>query len=388
MVRCRSWQGLASSYGHGAYRDSVQDEGAACPRPGMERSSRGQAPASRRGDQRFLTGVRLVAFFLLLVPFPALLVAQAPSSDTQSSASSQPAQSVASQSSSSPAPAATSAAQPPTGWQAFAQMQYGVSALGTVLMFDADLGYGFTDHLSGDVGVPVIFTRSPFSPVIDHDYYWSALLGEPYVDVKYTGVYHDINYVSVLTGTGPVANEDRIYSTGRFGVDWFNHLEEQVGSVTPFINLEASNGAVNRFVMPRPFEEARPYQSLGFLGDVEGGFDYMINTRFVKGVKLGGSAYLQAPAGPQKVFSRLVFPYSSLAGDGHHDRYFDSAFETTGTSAIARDNGFSVWLETNPVRNLDVQLAYTRSVHYDLDIYTVMFNFDAHNLVKNLFRRR
>jgi len=282
----------------------------------------------------------------------------------------------------------TPANAPPTGFTGFIQSQYGANEIGTVLIFDADLGYGISDHLSADIGVPVMFTRNPFPPVVNHDYYWSALLGEPYVDVKYTGVYHNIDYTSVLTGTGPVASEDRIYTTGRFGVDWFNHLEEQIGSASPFINVEASNGSVNRFIMPRPFEEARMYQSLGLLGDVEAGFEYKVNTRFVRGVNIGASAYLQDGGGPQKMFSRLVFPYSSLAGDGDHDRHWDSSFETKGGSNLTLDNGWSVWLDTKPLRNLEVQLAYTRSVHYDLDMYTALFTFDASQWVKALFRRR
>jgi hypothetical protein len=323
---------------------------------------------------------RLSAALLLVLSFPAAAISQGQSSATQSS----PAVPGAAQPSvQSPSQAPLSA----TGWLGFEQFQYGVNNLGTVFIEDTDLGYGFTDHLSGDIGVPVIFTRNPFSPVVDHDYYWSALIGEPYLDVKYSGVYHDVNYTSVLTGTIPVRSEDRTYTTGRFGVDWFNHLDEQIGPIVPFLNLEASNGSVNRFVMPRPFEEARPYQTLGFMGEGEAGFETTVKNRFVKGLNIGGSAYIVAPAGPQKVFSRLVFPYSSLAGDGHHGRYFDSSFETTGISSIARDNGFSAWLDTH-WHTLDVELGYTRSIHYDLDMYTVMLNLDARSAVRNLMHRR
>lgn len=322
----------------------------------------------------------------LIMPLLALL-----SLSTVGVAQTQPAQ--ASQAS-APSSSATSATQstpanaPPTGFTGFIQTQDSANLVGTVLMFDADMGYGLSDHLSADIGVPVIFSRNPFPPVTNHDYYWSVLLGEPYLDVKYMGIYHNVNYTSVLTGTGPVANEDKIFTTGRFGVDWFNHLDEQIGSVSPFLNIEASNGAVNRFIMPRPFEEARMYQSLGLLGDAEVGFEYKVNNHFVRGVNIGASAYLQTGGGPQKMFSRLVFPYSSLAGDGDHERAWDSSFETKGTSTLTRDNGWSVWADLNPLPNLNVQLAYTRSVHYDMDIYSAVFNFDASQWVKALFRRR
>jgi hypothetical protein len=352
MVRCRHRQDLAV---------------------GSHRHPRGSLLSSR---------AQLTVALVALLSLSNAVIAQTQSTQTQA------AQTQATQTSPAPATSSTPANAPPTGFTGFIQTQDSANLVGTVLMFDADLGYGFTEHLSGDVGVPVIFSRNPFPPVTNHDYYWSVLLGEPYVDVKYTGVYHNVDYTSVLTGTGPVANEDKIFTTGRFGVDWFNHLEEQVGSVSPFLNIEASNGAVNRFIMPRPFEEARMYQSLGLLGDVEAGFEYKVNNRFVRGVNIGASAYLQDGGGPQKMFSRLVFPYSSLEGDGDHDRHWDSSFETKGISTLTRDNGWSVWLDTNPLRNLNVQLAYTRSVHYDMDVYSAVFTFDASQWVKAVFRRR
>jgi hypothetical protein len=312
------------------------------------------------------------------------------------------------QTSASPTPSASTQSAPPpavspTGWLGFEQVQYGVTPLGNVIIEDTDLGYGVTEHLSGDIGLPVIFTRSPFSPVLNHDYYWSGLLGEPYIDVKYKNTYHELNYTSVLTGTFPASGEDKIYTTGRFGVDLFNHVEEPIGNWTPFINIGFSNGAVNRFIIPRPYSEARPYQTLGFLADGEAGLQYTFTKGRAHGVTVGVSAYGLQPAGAQKVYSRFVFPYSSLAGDGHHDRFFDSSFETTpswvvinqtlqptviSNAKLARDNGFSGTVDITRWHNLDVQLAYTRSMHFDLDIYTATFTFDARELVRSVIPHR
>lgn len=355
----------------------------------------------------------LGAALLLALSIPSLAAGQAASSGAAPAA--EPSTSPPALQTPAPAPAASQPAPTsqvsPTGWLAFEQLQYGVNNLGTVIIEDTDLGYGFTDHTSADIGLPVLFTRSPFSPVLNHDYYWSALLGDPYVDVKYTNSYHDFNYTSVLTGTGPVRNSDKIYTTGRPGVDWFNHVEEPLGNVTPFVNFGASNGALNHFIMPRPYLTARPYETLGFLGDGEVGLEYKFTRGHARGVTVGVSGYALLPAGKQKVFSRYVFPYSSLAGDGHHDRYFDSSFETksnwvsvnysllttttTGTiqttlpnSKLDRDNGLSGWVEITRWHNLDVQLAYTRSVHYDLDIYTATFTFDARELLSSVIPHR
>ncbi len=307
------------------------------------------------------------------------------------------------------ATSATKAPAPsPTGWTGFVEVQYGFdSPLGNVIITDADLGYSLTDHLTVDVGVPVIWTRNPFSPVIDHDYYWSTLLGEPYLDARYSSTYKDLNYTSVLTAKIPVGNEDKTYVTGRVGVDWFNHVEDPMGKLTPFINFGASNGTINQFIIPRPFNEARPYETLGLMGDAEAGADYKIDWHRIHDVKIGASYYALIPGGPQKVFSRLVFPYSVLGGDGQHHRYFDSTFETTvgpyGTSAIVggvygvsvngissidRDNGYSGWLDITRWHPVDVQIGYTRSVHYLLNVYTVNITFDAQNFVRSLLTRR
>jgi len=168
--------------------------------------------------------------------------------------------------------------------------------------------------------------------------------------------------------------------------------------------------------MPRPYSLARPYQTLGFLADAEVGGEYKRSRGLAKGLGLGASYYVLEPAGPQKVFSRFVLPYSSLGGDGQHYRYFDVNFETTnpmqvpnvealtggtgtfdgcsavsgvvsckgGRSSLARDNGLSGWLHVTRWHPFDIQLGYTRSVHYHLEIYTLAITFDGKSLIRSL----
>lgn len=261
-----------------------------------------------------------------------------------------------------------------TGVVAFEQFQARSTPLGAVFILNTDVGYAFTSHFTADAGVPVLFDRSPFSLVANHDWRWTTwLLGEPYLDVRYTTNRFGPSITSILTGTIPVSSPERIFSTGRVGVDWFNHIEKSWKGMTPFLNLGAANGTVNRFVMPRPYTLARPYQTLGFISDFEGGASY----KFGHGFAIGASAYALVPGGPQKVFSRLVAPDYALAGDGNHNRFFDSAFETVGPSRIARDNGFSGWVELTRLRHMDVQIGYTRGVHYAFDSLTLMLNFDG-----------
>lgn len=266
-----------------------------------------------------------------------------------------------------------------TGIVAFEQFQGSSTPLGVVFALNTNLGYAFTPHFTVDAGVPIFFDRSPFSKVSTKDWRWTTwLLGEPYVDVRYTTKAAGVGFTTILTGTIPASNAQRIFTTGRFGVDWFNHIEKSTKWITPFLNVGAANGTVNRFMMPRPYSIARPYQTLGFISDYEGGASF----KLARGFSIGGSAYALLPGGQQKVFSRLVAPDFALAGDGNHNRFFNSAFETIGPSQIARDNGYSGWIEVKRLKHTDLQIGYTHSVHYRLDSITLMLNFDGSFLFK------
>jgi hypothetical protein len=332
----------------------------------------------RRPKRQPLAGHLCLVIFVAAVFMPCILRAQTGSgSAAQTSA----------QSNTPSQPQAESQPSPPRVL-GFVEAQGGYSHLGIVGILDFDLGFRFNDHITGDIGLPLILTRSPFSPVLDRDYYWSGGMGEPYVDIRYTRPlrHSGATLTSILTGTVPFGNQSTTFTTGRFGVDWFNHIEGKWGSVTPFLNFGASNGAVNRFIMPRPYTEALPYQSLGFLSDFEAGGEVPLSApKFhIKGLSLGASAYALVPAGPQKVFSRFVLPHSTLAGSSNHNRYFYSTYETVGHPAISRDNGYSGWLDVTRFRRFGIQLGYTHSEHYALDTYTVTLTFHAGSLIKTI----
>lgn len=313
----------------------------------------------------------------------------------------------------SQAAAPTSDQLAPTGPKVFLQLQGSSTPLGAVTSGTLDVGYDLTSHLGGDIGLPFFFVRSPFSLVTKHDWKYWTLWGNPYVDVHYTTTRLGLDITTVLTGTIPLTDTLRTFTTGRFGVDWFNHVERGYGRFTPFLNFGVANGTGDRFFMPRPYSMDRPYETLGVISDFEGGVSY----KFLKDYRIGVSAYALVPAGPQKVYSRLVSPDSLLAGDGQHYRYWDANFETTnptqvpgvaalvgsgtfdgcslvsnvvtckgGLSSIARDNGYSAWLEITRVRNVTIQFGYTRSIHYRYDSATVMLNFNGTPFVRGLMK--
>ncbi len=269
---------------------------------------------------------------------------------------------------------------PTVGPTAFVQLQGARSSLGVITTLDINLGYQLTEHWSGDVGLPIFYVRSPHSLIRSADWETDTLLGEPYLDMRYTRNLPGLKFESVMTGTAPVSSPTRVFSTGRFGVDWFNHFEanKSLMGVTPFLNMGAASHSAERFYMPRPYTTGRPYETLGFISDFEGGLAY----RFFKDYQVGGSFYALVPAGPQKMYSRIVVPGSGIVGDGHHNRYFDSAFETIGPSSIAKDNGYSGWAEITHFKNVDIQLGYTRSVHYHYDSASLAIKFNATQLIR------
>lgn len=265
------------------------------------------------------------------------------------------------------------------GFVAFVVLDSSASGLGTVASVTGDFGYNFTPHLIGEGGLPLIFTRNPFSKVTTKDWRYVTLMADPYVDARYHTEKFGLKITSILTGTFPVSNSLRIWSTGRFGVDWFNHLERNFSSIQGFINLGVANETVNRAIFPRPYSEDRPYQSLGVIGDGEIGAGHT----FLKRYTVGGSVYGLLPVGSQKVFSRLVAPDFPLGSDGNHNRFFDEFFETKGPSKIARDNGYSGWVEVGHImKYATLQVSYTESVHYHLGTAKAMLKIDLSSLLR------
>jgi hypothetical protein len=266
------------------------------------------------------------------------------------------------------------------GIVAFVVLDSSATGLGTVASVTGDFGYNFTPHWIGEVGLPLIFTRNPFSKVITKDWRYVTLMADPYVDARYHTEKYGLRVTSILTGTFPVSNSLRIWSTGRFGVDWFNHIEHDFSFVQGFVNFGAANGTVNRAIFPRPYSQDRPYQTLGVIGDGEVGAQH----KFFKRYTVGGSVYGLLPVGSQKVFSRLVAPDFPLGSDGNHNRGFDEFFETKGASKIARDNGYSGWLEIGHItKYATLEVSYTESVHYHLGTATATLKLDLSSLFRS-----
>ncbi len=301
---------------------------------------------------------RLLLVAVIAIGMPGLSIAQS-SSSTKSQA---------------PEPTNT------PGVTAFAQAVAKSSNLGTVYNEGLGFGYNFTSHVGADIGLSLYTVQSPYSVYINRDWRWTTLMGDPFVDVRYTTKLHGLDIASVLTASIPAASPEKIYSTGRVGADWYNHIEAHYKGFAPFLNFGAANETVDRYVLPRPYNLARPYQILGFNSNYEAGASYTIFRHY----SIGASAYAIVPEGSQKVFSRLVSPDSPVAGDTHHNRVWNGAFETIGDSHLGRDNGYSGWVNVSRIRDLKIQVGYTYSVHYALGFGYVMLRFNGTRLIRYL----
>lgn len=275
---------------------------------------------------------------------------------------------------------AQTAAASPTGPTAFAMAVGKHSNLGGVYSAGIGIGYNITEHLGGDVGASLYTIQSPFSVISKRDWTWTTLAGDPFVDLRYTMKWHGFDATSVLTGTIPISNPQRVFTTGRFGVDWYNHISADYAGITPFLNFGAANETVDRWLIPRPYNIARPYQIFGPNGNAEAGASFTIFKHYT----VGASAYGIVPVGKQKVFSRLVTPNTSVVGDANHNRVWNHAFETIGDSKLGRDNGYSGWVDVARVKNLTVEAGYTYSAHYRWGSAYLMLRYDGTRLIRFL----
>ncbi len=270
-------------------------------------------------------------------------------------------------------------------------------AMGFVGTTTFDLGYRFNEHVSADIGLPLFTVRTPYPIVSTTDWRWTTIIGAPYIDIRYDTKHNGTNLTTMLTGAGGF-NMVKTYSTGRMAVQWFNHADHPYQVLnydvvfTPFLNFDAGTGTVDRQVMPQTYEIARPYETLGLIGTGNIGGSFTIHKHY----KLSGSAYGNAPVGPQKMYSRIVSPDSLLSNGVYalnHNRFWDDFFETggqlvntygSGPSRISRDNGYSMDLEVTRYKNITVDFGYNRSVHWEYGSAYFMLRYNFTGILRNL----
>ena len=234
------------------------------------------------------------------------------------------------------------------GFTSYAAFEGTSDADGQVYAFNPSVGYNFNRHFGMDLGVPFYFVRASSSLGGTS----SNGIGNPSLDLRFKFLNPAVNFASVVTGTAPVGDSKKGLSTGRGTYDWTNHFDHAFGSLTPFGEVGISNTVADTRLFLRPFT------ALGFNTHVQGGANYDL----WKFLSVGASGYAILPSGQQTIFSKMV--NGSSSGHGHA---FENNQQTSGSADLARDHGFSAWVDANPAPYLDLELGYTRSVNYDLN---------------------
>ena len=244
------------------------------------------------------------------------------------------------------------AEQNDTGFASYLEFGGTHNADGQIYDLTTSVGYNFSKHFGMDVGVPIYFSR-PSSTTGGTS---TNGIGNPFADahVRWSGPV--VNFGSTLTGFGPVGDSKKGLSTGRGTFDWTNHIDHSFSNLTPFGELGLSNTIADSKLFLRPFT------TLGFNTHFQLGANYDLWKIF----SVGAAGYDIVPAGQQTVFSK-VSGTSANANAASHGRVFANNQQTTGTADIAKDHGFSTWVDASPGRYVDMELGFTRSMHYDLN---------------------
>lgn len=252
-----------------------------------------------------------------------------------------------------------------------AYIQFGGTANsdGAIFAVSPSLGYDFNSHFGLVVGAPIYFVTPVGSTGSSAD----SGLGDPYLSLHLRYPNQTLNFATVLTGTAPVGDSKKGLSTGRATFDWTSRIDHSISRLTPFLEGGFANTTPDSSLF------LRPYTTLGFNTHLRAGASYNV----WKFVSIGASGYDILPSGNQTVFSRVTPAQAAAGGNGQHGPPFVNNQQTTGISSIARDDGFSTWVDAFPQRKIDLQLGFTRSFTYDLN--SVSFNIGIN--LRDLYRK-
>lgn len=247
-----------------------------------------------------------------------------------------------------------------SGFTIFEEMRGVESDQGQFAIADTSIGYMFNQHIAIDVGEPVFFARATLPTIQPH--MWRINAGDPYGDLRLSFDNPWLDYDTVFTVTVPIHGTS-ILSTGRVGLDWFNHFEHSFGRLTPFVNGGVADGILDTTQLNQPFRLAQNFKTLGFVGDVEGGMMLAVAPH----LRIGGSYYALLPAGDQKVYINGVQNLFLLPPN-------------ITSSNITHDRGYTAFARVTLSRYLFAEAAYVHSIPINDDAATITIGVDVRSL--------
>lgn len=250
-----------------------------------------------------------------------------------------------------------------------------------VLKLDTSAGYNFTEHFGADFGVPFYFVggSATTSTTGDKTSYSGNGMGAPYF--AFRGMYknNSFKYGSRFAIFLPAGDATAGLSTQQTSIDWTNHFENGIGRFTPYGDIGVAN-TVNDTARYN-----RPYTSYGNNFHVEGGANVDVTDK----VSVGGSAYDIFPWGTQTIYSRAV-PKNSVGlpanAKGRSNAFQQYSF-LSGPSDLAKDDGVSCWMDYSPTPYATAEVAFNRSIAFEMNSVSVTLRLNLGYLAKKRSRQ-
>jgi hypothetical protein len=256
------------------------------------------------------------------------------------------------------------------GFNAGIKFEGSTSADGSVFDLSSGVGYNFSRHFGMDLGIPYYFVGTPAAVKKNNPQGVSGDgLGSLGLDLKGNFAGELVNYDPTLHFTAPTGETKKGLSTGHATWNLGNHFEHGWNNFTPFVDLGVGNTVNDTKYFHRPF------MTFGYNLQSEAGTEVDAGP-----LSLTASAYDVAPWGTQTVFSR-VFRCSSATtctANGkstNRKGYLDTSVQS-GSAALARDNGFNFGVEAKPIRYVDLEAGYSRSVPLHLNSFSFGVSLD------------
>lgn len=236
---------------------------------------------------------------------------------------------------------------------------------------DSTVGYQFNKVFGMSVGAPFylaynqpLFTSTTtgqttgfaqFTPISGYH-----AMGDMRFGLRFATPTPIIKYVVDVTGTAPTGDTSIGLSTGRFTGDFNNHIEFDLGRVSPMLELGIanSNALVNMV--------KRPYTTLGMLSTYKAGLGLPLGKRL--NLELAG--YENLPLGLQKLYSQEFdrLTGSASSGLGTSAPIYEQVAEAFG-KGFTEDNGFTTGLNADLGRFMNMGFTYDRSARQKLDTF-------------------
>jgi hypothetical protein len=260
------------------------------------------------------------------------------------------------------------------GFNAGIKFEGSTSGDGSVFDLSSGVGYNFSRHFGVDLGIPYYFVGTPTSVKKNNPQAVSGDgLGSLGADLKGNFAGELVNYDPTIHFTAPTGETKKGLSTGHATWNFGNHLEHGWNTLTPFVDLGVGNTVNDTKYFHRPFI------TFGYNFQSEAGAEIDAGP-----LSLTASAYDVAPWGTQTIISR-VFRCSSAATCSANGKstnrkgYLDTSVQS-GSAALARDNGFNFGVEIKPIRYVDLEAGFSRSIPLHLNSFSFGVSVDMHAL--------